>query len=207
MTNPRIQAQDLGLHRESNLRAQTPQDLAYVELRRRVWAACVIFDRWYGAALGIPLLVDLCDCDVLLPAPYEIVPELEPSEWPIDTSFLALGEHLKLSILVGRVLKTIYSPTGLKHATDQQLEMLLADMDGWLENLPEVLQYRGPQSSHMAGASPPSHLVLPPSHLECPELTGRIQAYYTLVTAPSNSYSGGFSCGSPTPAHPTSQRG
>ncbi|WWC92343.1 uncharacterized protein L201_007298 [Kwoniella dendrophila CBS 6074] len=39
-------AQDLGLHRESSLRASGPQDLAYVELRRRVWATCVIMDRW-----------------------------------------------------------------------------------------------------------------------------------------------------------------
>lgn len=147
-----MQAQDLGLHRESNLPAQTAQDLAYVELRRRVWAACVIFDRWYGAALGIPLLVDLCDCDVLLPAPYEVIPDEDPSTWPIEPSFMALAEHLKLSILVGRVLKTIYSPTGLKHATDEQLWTLLADMDAWLTGLPEQLQYKGPQSSHMAGA-------------------------------------------------------
>jgi hypothetical protein len=64
---------------------------------------------------------------------------------------MALAEHLKLSILVGRVLKMIYSPTGLKHATDEQLESLLTDMEGWLVGLPEQLQYRGPESSHAAG--------------------------------------------------------
>lgn len=149
LTNP--QAQDLGLHRESTMRAQTAQDLAYVELRRRVWASCVIFDRWYGAALGIPLLVDLLDCDVLLPAPYEIIPDAEPTTWPIDVSFMALSEHLKLSILIGRVLKTIYSPTGLKHATDGQLESLQSDMEGWMTALPVELRYKGVRSSHAAG--------------------------------------------------------
>ena len=147
------QAQDLGLHRESTLQAQaqTAQSLAQVELRRRVWATCVILDRWYGAALGIPLLVDLLDCDVLLPAPYDILCDAEPSSWPIDPSFVALAEHLKLSVLVGRVLKTIYSPTGLKHATDSQLESLMADMTSWLEQLPEELKFKGTESSFTAG--------------------------------------------------------
>jgi hypothetical protein len=144
-------AQDLGLHRESALRAQTPQDLAYIELRRRVWTTCVILDRWYGAALGIPLLVDLLDCDVLLPAPYEIIPDAEPHTWPVEPSYMALSEHLKLSVLIGRVLKAIYSPTGLKYATDEQLESLLADMTAWMEGLPEPLRYKGPQSSYAAG--------------------------------------------------------
>ncbi|WVR08635.1 hypothetical protein IAU60_005691 [Kwoniella sp. DSM 27419] len=144
-------AQDLGLHRESSLRASTAQDLAYVELRRRVWATCVIMDRWYGAALGIPLLVDLLDCDVLLPAQYNISAETEPSSWQINTSFMALTEHLKLSILIGRVLKMIYSPTGLKHTTDAQLEGLVADMNAWKDGLPEALKFHGPSSSHVAG--------------------------------------------------------
>jgi hypothetical protein len=157
-------AQDLGLHRESNLQAKTAQDLVQVELRRRVWAACVIFDRWYGAALGTPLLVDLCDCDVLLPAPYEVVPDMDPANWPVEESFMSLGEHLKLCILVGRVLKTIYSPTGLKHATDEQLETLLADFDAWLRDLPEQLRYKGPGSSHNAGEYHFHPYITPLSH-------------------------------------------
>ena len=139
------------MHRESHLRAQTPQDLAVVELRRRVWATCVIMDRWYGAALGAPLLVDLLDCDVLLPAGYEIIPDKEPSQWPIEPSFVFLAEHLKLSIIVGRVLKTIYSPTGLKHTTDEQLYALFEDMRAWKENLPSILAYQGSESSMAAG--------------------------------------------------------
>lgn len=108
-------------------------------------------DRWYGAALGIPLTVDLLDCDVLLPAGYDIIQDQNPSTWPIEPSFLALTEHLKLSILVGRVLKTIYSPTGLKHATDEQLYSILEDMRAWKEGLPEGLRFEGPKSSFATG--------------------------------------------------------
>lgn len=97
--------------------------------------------------------MDLLDCDVLLPAPYEIVDDAEPSTWPVDHSFTALTEHLKLSILVGRVLKTIYSPSGLKHANDAQLEGLLRDMTSWHENLPDQLKFTGNDSNDMAGES------------------------------------------------------
>jgi len=144
-------AQDLGLHRESALRPQTAQDLAHIEVRRRVWTTCVILDRWYGAALGIPLLIDLSDCDVLLPATYDIVPSAEPPCWPSNLHYMCLCEHLKLSVLIGRVLKTIYSPTGLKYATDLELNTLLEDMMNWKKNLPEDLKYRGITSRCSAG--------------------------------------------------------
>jgi len=144
----------------------------------------VIFDRWYGAALGTPLLVDLCDCDVLLPAPYEVVPDTDPSTWPVDESFMALGEHLKLCILVGRVLKTIYSPTGLKHATDEQLESLIMDFETWFRDLPDQLRYKGPESSHNAGTS---------CHFSSDQMT-ETQAYFTWAIAPFNSCSGEYSC-------------
>lgn len=108
-------------------------------------------DRWYGAALGAPLLVDLLDCDVLLPAGYEIILDQEPAQWPTERSFVFLSEHLKLSILVGRVLKTIYTPTGLKHTSDEQLYSLFEDMRAWKEALPDNLRFTGPDSSMVAG--------------------------------------------------------
>jgi len=52
---------------------------------------------------------------------------------------------------MGRVLKTIYSPTGLKHATDEQLISLLADMTAWKNGLPEELRFKGPTSSFASG--------------------------------------------------------
>ncbi|KIS00249.1 hypothetical protein L804_01658 [Cryptococcus deuterogattii 2001/935-1] len=144
-------AQDLGLHRELSHRTESTQDLMFIELRRRIWSACVIMDRWYGAALGIPLTVDILDCDVLLPASYEIIPDVEPSKWPIELSYLGLTEHLKLSILMGRVLKTVYSPTGLKNTTDIILGQLVSDLNQWFENIPESLKFKGNSSSSVEG--------------------------------------------------------
>ncbi|OWT38022.1 hypothetical protein J008_00838 [Cryptococcus neoformans] len=144
-------AQDLGLHRELSHRTESTQDLMFIELRRRIWSACVIMDRWYGAALGIPLTVDILDCDVLLPASYDIIPDVEPSKWPIEISYMGLTEHLKLSILMGRVLKTVYSPTGLKNTTDIILGQLVSDLDLWFENIPESLKFKGNSSSSVEG--------------------------------------------------------
>lgn len=63
-----------------------------------------------GASLGLPLLIDLQDCDCLVPAPYEFVQEANPPQWHIvdDPPYSHLAEHLKLSVLMGRVLKCIY---------------------------------------------------------------------------------------------------
>jgi hypothetical protein len=39
-------AQNLGLHRESVATSNDPEEMTKIELKRRVWAVCVIFDRW-----------------------------------------------------------------------------------------------------------------------------------------------------------------
>lgn len=55
------------------------------------------------------------------------------------------------------MLKTIYSPSGLKHANDAQLEGLLKDMTSWHENLPDQLKFTGNDSNDMAGESGLAH--------------------------------------------------
>ncbi len=60
---------------------------------------------------------------------------------------------LKLSILFGRVMKTIYSPTGLMKATDEEIGGLLGDIDIWRESLPPGLKFTGPDSPPEAGES------------------------------------------------------
>lgn len=39
-------AQNLGLHRESVATSDDPDEMSKIELKRRVWAVCVIYDRW-----------------------------------------------------------------------------------------------------------------------------------------------------------------
>lgn len=182
-------AQDLGLHRESTQSAQSALNLTNIEMRRRVWATCVILDRWYAAALGVPLLIDLLDCDVLLPAPYEIIPEAEPSCWPLEPSYIALAEHLKLSILIGRVIKTIYSPTGLKFTTDEQLETLVEDIQSWKDDLPASLRFLGSNSPMGAGEHCSSELCSWP------------QGFCICLSRHCNSSFGASSCVSSIRAH------
>ncbi|CAE6420960.1 unnamed protein product [Rhizoctonia solani] len=113
-------AQDLGMHRAEAVQTD-------LELRRRLWSACVIVDSWYAASYGHPLTINVLDCDVRLPRSDEA--EGHKMEF--------MGELVKLSILLGRVLKSIYSPTGLLHARDNILETLLADLDLWRHQLPQ----------------------------------------------------------------------
>ncbi|KAG8680757.1 hypothetical protein FRC09_017995, partial [Ceratobasidium sp. 395] len=111
-------AQDLGMHRAEAVQTD-------LELRRRLWSACVVVDSWYAASFGHPLTINVLDCDVRLPR----ADEAEGMKMEF------MGELVKLSILLGRVLKSIYSPTGLLHARDSILETLLADLDLWKSQL------------------------------------------------------------------------
>ncbi len=106
-----MQAQDLGLHRAEAVKQN-------IEMRRRLWGACLISDRWYfstyprlphgflvshahdahhrvSLSYGHPYMIDVNDCDARLPS----------SGTPYD---LYVDELARLSIILGRVLKTIY---------------------------------------------------------------------------------------------------
>ncbi|KDR73617.1 hypothetical protein GALMADRAFT_269832 [Galerina marginata CBS 339.88] len=124
-------AQDLGLHRAESVKQN-------IDLRRRLWGACLICDRWASIAYGHPYMIDVQDCDARLPS----------SGDPTD---LYMDELVRLSILLGRVQKCIYSPSGLTFMTDDILYELLADMQRWKEGLPEQLQFRGPETPQPAG--------------------------------------------------------
>ncbi|EPQ58008.1 hypothetical protein GLOTRDRAFT_136812 [Gloeophyllum trabeum ATCC 11539] len=124
-------AQDLGLHRAESVKAN-------IEMRRRLWGVCVVSDRWTSLAYGHPFMIDVQDCDARLPSSG-------------DPNDLYMDEMVRLSIILGRVLKTIYSPSGLTLATDEILYALLADIEAWKKNLPESLQFRGPETPTNGG--------------------------------------------------------
>ncbi|KAJ7510014.1 fungal-specific transcription factor domain-containing protein [Mycena galericulata] len=124
-------AQDLGLHRAELVK----QD---IELRRRVWGACLISDRWSSLVYGFPYMIDVHDCDVRLPSSG-------------DARDLYIDELVRLSVIGGRVTKTIYSPSGLTLINDEMLHKLLADIEAWKANLPEHLRFRGPETPQNAG--------------------------------------------------------
>lgn len=124
-------AQDLGLHRAEVVKQN-------IEMRRRLWGACLISDRWVSLSYGHPYMIDVNDCDARLPS----------SGTPYD---LYVDELVRLSIILGRVLKTVYSPAGLMNTTDEALATLLADLENWKKNLPSNLQFRGPDTPVNAG--------------------------------------------------------
>ena len=122
------QAQDLGLQRAEAVSTN-------IEVRRRVWGACVISDRWCSLTFGQPFMIDVQDCDARLPSAADSATPLLPSE------YMYMCELIKLSILLGRVLKMIYSPSGLTTATDDGLHSLLDDLDNWKRRLPPPLVF------------------------------------------------------------------
>jgi hypothetical protein len=83
-------------------------------------------------------MIDVRDCDARL-----------PSSGSKDD--LYMDEFLRLSILLGRVLKDIYSPSGLTLTTDEQINELISDLESWKQSLPSELQYTGSDSERNAG--------------------------------------------------------
>ena len=142
-------AQDLGLHRDASRRDDLDDDAFFLEQKRRIWGCCVTADRCMSVSLGHPLGIDLTDCDVRLPSPHEILrcPSDLPSDQSTDRPFAFNTEMLKLSILFGRVMKAVYSPTGLMKTTDEEMIGLLNDIDRWKDSLPAPLQFQGPRDS------------------------------------------------------------
>ncbi|KAI0780657.1 fungal-specific transcription factor domain-containing protein [Trametes elegans] len=124
-------AQDLGLHRAESVK----QNIA---LRRRLWGVCVISDRWISLTFGHPCMIDIRDCDARLPS------SGDPNDGYLD-------ELVRLSVILGRVQKTIYTPAGLNMTSDEELQKLLSDIEAWKDNLPADLQFRGPETPRNAG--------------------------------------------------------
>ncbi|KAG6832044.1 hypothetical protein H0H92_005466 [Tricholoma furcatifolium] len=117
-------AQDLGLHRAESVKQN-------IELRRRLWGACLISDRWTSLTYGHPSMIDVHDCDARLPSSG-------------DPNDLYMDELVRLSVILGKV------PSGLTFTTDEVLYSLLSDIEAWKTGLPEQLKFRGPETHRNA---------------------------------------------------------
>jgi len=145
-------------------------------------------------------MIDVNDCDARLPS----------SGSPHD---LYVDELARLSIILGRVLKTVYrydlsylaserrlsdefSPAGLMNTTDEVLAALSADIESWKKNLPPSLQFRGPDTPINAGSYHyilrgvlPEHWLcrstLPVIHLRLDDFLARLHADFVLVPGTS----------------------
>ncbi|GAA5993885.1 hypothetical protein JCM5350_001583 [Sporobolomyces pararoseus] len=138
-------AQDLGLHRRLGTERKEQSEADHAELRRRVWGGCLIADRWMAAIYGQPMMIDLADCDALLPSVFDIRPN---RDFNADhRPYLFNSALISLSVLLGRILKAVYSPTGILMLSEKDGKALVSDLAAWVDGLPEELRFEGPEKS------------------------------------------------------------
>ncbi|GAA5912172.1 Zn(II)2Cys6 transcription factor [Sporobolomyces salmoneus] len=138
-------AQDLGLHRRLGTERKEQSEADHAELRRRVWGGCLIADRWMAAIYGQPMMIDLADCDALLPSVFDIRPNRDFNS--DHRPYLFNSALISLSVLLGRILKAVYSPTGILMLSEKDAKELVSDLAAWVDGLPEELKFEGPEKS------------------------------------------------------------
>lgn len=130
-------AQDLGLHRDiSSLKTSNEN----VNRRSRIWASCVIVDRWYSISYGQPCLINSDDCDAPPPSPYADNYEGGKTLHGLAKPHEAHVEHIKLSALIARLLRLVFTPAGMKNTSIEDMQSLKRDLDAWTDNLPPTLR-------------------------------------------------------------------
>ncbi|KAF9313721.1 hypothetical protein BGZ91_006187, partial [Linnemannia elongata] len=146
-------AQDLGMHRNSARWSLPPLE---TEIRKRLWWACYIMDRWVCASFGRPIAIDDADCDVDYPSAVEqdyvdadgnaASPHESSDKIKEESSFFLryFVEHIKLAKLVGLILRRIYAAETRTHGP-AQVSSTVAELDTlltkWLLDLPRDLRY------------------------------------------------------------------
>ncbi|CEQ41923.1 SPOSA6832_03680 [Sporobolomyces salmonicolor] len=138
-------AQDLGLHRRLGTERKEQSEADHTELRRRVWGGCLIADRWMAAIYGQPMMIDLADCDAMLPSVFDIRPNRDFNS--DHRPYLFNSALISLSVLLGRILKGVYSPTGILMLSEKEAKSLVSDLAAWVDGLPEELKFAGPEKS------------------------------------------------------------
>lgn len=146
-------AQDLGMHRNSARWSLPPLE---TEIRKRLWWACYVMDRWVCASFGRPIAIDDADCDVDYPSAVEqdyvdadgnaASPHENSDKIKEESSFFLryFVEHIKLAKLVGLILRRIYAAATRTYGP-AQVSSTVAELDTlltkWLLDLPRDLRY------------------------------------------------------------------
>ena len=85
-------------------------------------------------------MISLEDCDRLYPSVHDTAPGDDADA--VDTSkkpYLANHSMLSLTIPLGKVMKLLYSATGILNVTDQQLEQVELELDQYVAPLGKQL--------------------------------------------------------------------
>ncbi|KAI8981730.1 fungal-specific transcription factor domain-containing protein, partial [Mycotypha africana] len=123
-------AQDLGLHRTLTTIEVSSE---FKEKRKRLWYSCYNTDRWCCAVMGRPLAIADSDCDIDLPLTHGASGQED---------FVMFVNFVKLSGILGEVLRRIYSPkaksNGYKTKVMEQTVWSIQKMlEEWFHNVPE----------------------------------------------------------------------
>lgn len=155
-------AQDLGLHRDCS-KWKIPD--YEIELRKRLWYAAYLMDRWVAAELGRPVSILDHEFDVELPTPYELNSPLTKNRYTTPILILEAEASLKqktpvysgfiylitLSQIAGQVLIGFHS-TRAKQNRENNLDLLKIlelNLTNWRLSLPKelVLDINGTRSN------------------------------------------------------------
>ncbi|KAI9253784.1 fungal-specific transcription factor domain-containing protein [Phascolomyces articulosus] len=151
-------AQDLGLHRSCT---HWKLPASEIETRHRVFYACYVLDRWMSARAGKPLTILDRDFDTSMPSIYEVTDNdnkstgtetvgnddknnnassTPPSSSPSSSTAKPVYQHfillIKLSEILGRVLKALYAPKAKRSNSNAGLDdpTILVVFDRRLKN-------------------------------------------------------------------------
>lgn len=140
-------AQDLGLHLDCSNWNIPPQE---IELRRRLWYACYIVDRWVSAQLGRPISIIDDEFDVKLPSSYEldsstprtkaqiIPPLLLEAYTAVDQNTLlydGFRRFIGITDLLGQVLVALYSTKNKHKRSKEAIDNLERNLDVWKQSV------------------------------------------------------------------------
>ncbi|EJD05321.1 uncharacterized protein FOMMEDRAFT_131881 [Fomitiporia mediterranea MF3/22] len=175
-------AQDLGMHRSSDGWSRDGEPIFTAleqQIRKRIWYACVIMDKYVSAYIGRPLSIFEADYDTRLPSveeieelelwspdestpnailadPVEVITAPVPAFNPVPGRVIScFNEAARLSSILAMIMQAIYAvnPVSSRHLEALQLERTL---DRWYMDLPEYLQF---DTSVKSTPMPPSNVL------------------------------------------------
>lgn len=146
-------AQDLGMHRSSARWHLPPLE---TEIRKRLWWACYVMDRWASSCLGRPVGIDDNDCDVGYPSsveqdwadadgnPMSPGQDVEQVKQKATHALKYFVETIKLAEILGQILQRVYSAKTRSHdrsMVSSTIVELDTNLTKWLLSLPAELKY------------------------------------------------------------------
>ncbi|KAJ7597406.1 fungal-specific transcription factor domain-containing protein [Mycena floridula] len=136
------------------------------QIRRQIWWACMIADRYGSIYMGRPITIRDDDFDTPLPEP----DETDDLPWqplhsdsinviypPTPAKIIAtLTEVGKLAVIVGAVISQVYPVRPIPGQSRREVLVTLeAQLDQWYLNLPRTLQYDVASQRNL----PPPHIL------------------------------------------------